>query len=269
MKIAAFNVNKMGWKKVNKYFVRRKLIKIVSRYSVVVLLEVMDKHLYALNKFLRELNKKNKGNPFCMLCSESLGRTSHKERFAYFYREHEVRIIDSYQYEDYEDVFARNPFILWFNCPKTVVQDLVLIPVHTQPENTPRELDALDDVVEAVRQKYTNNIMILGDFNADKPYLSKRKKKKLRICHSPYHWLIKDGVKTTTSEKTDHTYDRIVVFGDHMYDAVVPNSAQPFNFQEAYGLSSHRTQAISDHYPVEVELKEEVKEDQEEEELEE
>ncbi|XP_045884618.1 deoxyribonuclease-1-like [Micropterus dolomieu] len=258
MKIAAFNVKKMGWKKVNNHFVRRKLIKIVSRYSVVVMLEVVNLSGMAMLRFLRELNKKNQRNPFKMLCSESLGQSSYREKFAYFYRENEVKIWDYYQYEDNEDVLARNPFILWFKCPNTVAQDLVLIPVHTKPEDTAKELDALGDVVEDVRERWRiDNIMILGDFNADGRYLSKKKKKNIRICSAPYHWLIKDGVNTTTSDNTDNTYDRIVVFGDYMYNAVVPYSAKPFNFQDAYGLSNADTRAISDHYPVEVELEEE------------
>ncbi|XP_045884625.1 deoxyribonuclease-1-like isoform X1 [Micropterus dolomieu] len=204
----------------------------------------------------KSLSKKNKRNPFDMLCSESLGRSSYRERFAYFYRVDEVRIIGSYQYEaDNKDVIAREPFILRFQCPYTVVKDLVLIPVHTKPKDAERELDALDDVVKAVRKRWrTNNIMILGDFNADGRYLSKKKKEKIRICSAPYHWLIKDYVNTTTSDTADHTYDRIVVFGDHMYDAVVPYSAKPFNFKKAYRLSNASTQAISDHYPVEVQL---------------
>lgn len=48
---------------------------------------------------------------------------------------------------------------------------------------------------------------------------------------------------------------RIVVAGTLLQDAVVPDSALPFNFQAAYGLSDQLAQAISDHYPVEVMLK--------------
>ncbi|XP_045884617.1 deoxyribonuclease-1-like [Micropterus dolomieu] len=257
MKIAAFNVKKMGWKKVNNNFVRTNLIKIVSRYSVVVMLEVVDQSGKAMRKFLTELKKKNKRHPYAMKCSESLGRSSYKEKFVFFYRQDEVSEINAYQYkEGHKDVLAREPFILKLKCPNTVVQNLVLIPVHTKPEDTPRELDALHDVVKAVKKRWsTDNIMILGDFNADGHYLSEKKKKKIRICYHPYHWLIADDVDTTTSHSNDHTYDRIVVFGDDMYKAVVPNSAKSFDFQNAYNLSDAKTQDISDHYPVEVELK--------------
>uniref|UniRef100_A0A8C9YF09 Uncharacterized protein n=1 Tax=Sander lucioperca TaxID=283035 RepID=A0A8C9YF09_SANLU len=130
MKIAAFNVKRLGWKKVNNADVRNNLIKIVSRYSVVVLLEVMDKSGKAMNMFLTELNK---NHPYLMECSESLGRRTHREKFVYFYRGDEVKMIKSYQYEERTDVLAREPYILQFECPNTVVQNLVLIPVHTKP----------------------------------------------------------------------------------------------------------------------------------------
>ncbi|XP_044040241.1 deoxyribonuclease-1-like isoform X2 [Siniperca chuatsi] len=201
--------------------------------------------------------RSNTRHPYTMLCSEPLGRSSYKEKFVFFYREDEVRLIDSYQYEEEdEDMLASEPFILRFKCPNTVVKNLVLIPVHTKPEDAERELNALDKVVKAVKRRWrTNNIMILGDLNADGRYLSRRARESVSIRSAPYYWLIGDDVDTTTSDSTDHTYDRIVVYGDDMCDAVVPDSAQPFNFQAAYHLSDATTREISDHYPVEVELK--------------
>lgn len=50
--------------------------------------------------------------------------------------------------------------------------------------------------------------MILGDFNADGRYLSKKKKEKIRICSEKFHWLISDDVDTTSSNHNDNTYDR-------------------------------------------------------------
>ncbi|XP_042366640.1 deoxyribonuclease-1-like [Plectropomus leopardus] len=312
MKIAAFNVKQLGWRKVNNPVVRKNLIKIVSRYSIVVMLEVVDQSGRAMIKFCNELNKHrmNRCNPFAMRCSESLGRGTYREKFVYFYREDDVTLIDSYQYreeeeeeeeaeeeveeqeeeeddDDYDqededeeeeeedddddddddddqeekeeeeevDVLAREPFCVQFECHHTVLQHLVLIPVHTKPEDTEIELDALLDVVQDVRRRWrTNNIMILGDFNADGQYLSRRGMQRVQIRYPPYYWLIGDDEDTTTSDSNDHTYDRIVVYGGHMYNSVVPNSAKPFNFQRAYRLSRATTRAISDHYPVEVEL---------------
>ena len=51
--------------------------------------------------------------------------------------------------------------------------------------------------------------MILGDFNADGAYVSKRDMKSIRIRSDPnFHWLIADDVDTTASIRNDHTYDR-------------------------------------------------------------
>ncbi|XP_006807437.2 deoxyribonuclease gamma-like [Neolamprologus brichardi] len=40
-----------------------------------------------------------------------------------------------------------------------------------------------------------------------------------------------------------------------MMNAIVPNSAKSFNFQQEFKLTDEETLDISDHYPVEVELK--------------
>lgn len=117
------------------------------------------------------------------------------------------------------------------------------------------------------------NIMILGDFNADGRYLSKKKKEKIRICSAAYHWLIGDDVDTTASNCNDHTYDRwdasqrrrlscsmtwlfflinweassadrIVVYGQTALEAVVPGSAKSFNFQREFSLTDEQVRLV-------------------------
>uniref|UniRef100_A0A3B3U0R5 Deoxyribonuclease 1 like 4, tandem duplicate 2 n=1 Tax=Poecilia latipinna TaxID=48699 RepID=A0A3B3U0R5_9TELE len=175
------------------------------------------------------------------------------------FREDEVELTDQHQYEDNqpgdEDAFAREPLILRFYCPTTVAKDLVLIPVHTQPNDAEKELDELHDVVKTMRKKWKSpNIMVLGDFNAAGSYLSKKKKKVIRISSPPFYWLIDDTVDTTT-HSNKHAYDRIVVYTKKMQNTIVPNSAKPFNFQREFRLNKTVALSVSDHYPVEVELK--------------
>ncbi|KAK2906663.1 hypothetical protein Q8A67_005648 [Cirrhinus molitorella] len=263
MKIASFNIQRMGPSKLSDKNVVKHLIKIFSRYSIIVILEVVDKSGKAIDKFLQELNTSgaNKKNPFTMVGSSRLGRSLYKEQFVCFYREEDVKLVDTYQYEDNqvgdEDAFSREPFILRFLCKNTVLKDLVLIPVHTKPKDSQKELDELYDVFLEVKDKWkTDNVMILGDFNADGAYVSKKKMKAIRIrTDTDFHWLIGDDVDTTVKQSNDHTYDRIVVYKDDMLKAVVPKSAKPFNFQEAYKLSEEDALEVSDHYPVEVSLK--------------
>uniref|UniRef100_A0A3B4U5A1 Deoxyribonuclease 1 like 4, tandem duplicate 2 n=1 Tax=Seriola dumerili TaxID=41447 RepID=A0A3B4U5A1_SERDU len=255
MKIASFNVKKLGLSKVNDDFVRTYLIKIVSRYSVVVMLEVVDANGRAMKKFLEKLNeyRDNRHDPFSMESSKMLGRSTYKEKFVFFYRAREVKLIDSFQYEEEgRDVFAREPFAVQFKCLNTGVCNRALGYAIFHIRILALWLLLMTFVMMNSTDIFLQNIMILGDFNADGPYLSNRKKENSPMWYPPYFWLIDDKVDTTTSNKNDHTYDRIVVFGNHMYEAVGANSAKAFNFQRAYHLPD--AQAISDHYPVEVEL---------------
>ncbi|XP_052394852.1 deoxyribonuclease gamma-like [Carassius gibelio] len=261
MKVAAFNIQKFGKSKLSDPFVLKTLIKIVSRYDIIVILEVVDSSGDSVDNFLEELNKFNKTHHYTLEISTRLGRGNYKEQFMFLYRDDLVDLVGSYQYQDDqpgdEDAFAREPYVLRFKCHKTVLEDLVLMPVHTKPEDSVKELDELYDVFQNVKTKWkTDNIMILGDFNADGSYVSGKEMKTIRIrSDEDFHWLITDDVDTTASNKNDNTYDRIVIYGEDMLNAVIPNSAKPFNFQKAYKLKEEDALKVSDHYPVEVELK--------------
>ncbi|CAM4661166.1 unnamed protein product [Leuciscus chuanchicus] len=254
MKVASFNIQRFGKSKLSDPA-------IVSRYDVIVILEVVDSSGAAVDNFLKELNKSKNADPYKMEISTRLGRGNYKEQFMFLYRISMVDLVGSYQYNDKqtgdEDAFAREPYVLRFKCHKTVLEDLVLMPVHTKPEDSVKELDELYDVFQDVKKKWkTDNIMILGDFNADGSYVSDKEMKTIRIrSDEDFHWLIKDDEDTTASTRNDNTYDRIVVYGDDMLNAVVPNSAKSFNFQKAFKLKDEDTLKVSDHYPVEVELK--------------
>ncbi|KAM4740664.1 deoxyribonuclease-1-like isoform 2-T2 [Anableps anableps] len=231
MKIAAFNVQKFGRSKVSDPDVLKTLVKIISRYDIIVILEVVDATGKSVDTLMQELNEHDR-----------------------------VELVASYQSDDEktkgQDNTDRDPYILRFRCPNTVLEDLVIIPVHTKPEDAKKELDELYDLFLHIESKWrTDNVMILGDFNADGLYVSKKAMETIRIrSNMNFHWLIGDDVDTTVSAKNTNTYDRIVVYGDDMLQAVVPNSAKAFNFQEAYNLSTKEALKVSDHYPVEVML---------------
>ncbi|XP_049436406.1 deoxyribonuclease-1-like isoform X2 [Epinephelus fuscoguttatus] len=260
MKIAAFNVQRFGLTKVADPDVLSTLVKIVSRYDIILILEVVDVSGASVRLFLTELNRVNTTHHYTLQLSARLGRNRYKEQFLFLYRDDVVDLIDCYQYEDNQvndvDAFAREPYILHFKPHNTVLKDIVLIPVHTKPWDSEKELDELYDVVLVVKDKWkTDNIMILGDFNADGVYLTNKEMKGIRIrSDKNFHWLIGDDVDTTANTSNEHTYDRIVVYGDDMLAAFVPNSAKPFNFHKEFAMTEEMALRVSDHYPVEVEL---------------
>uniref|UniRef100_A0A667Y3C5 Deoxyribonuclease n=1 Tax=Myripristis murdjan TaxID=586833 RepID=A0A667Y3C5_9TELE len=235
---------------------------IVSRYDIILILEVVD----VSGASVKVVNTEHH---YTLKISVRLGRNRYKEQFLFLYRSCTKICPCPTHRDDVNDLdaFAREPYILHFRPHNTglffaVLKDIVLIPVHTKPCDSEKELDELYEVFLAVRNKWqTDNIMILGDFNADGAYVSDEQMKKIRIrSDKNFHWLIGDDVDTTANTGNEHTYDRIVVYGQDMLAAIVPNSAKPFNFHEEFGIfliyCTHSPQAlrVSDHYPVEVEL---------------
>uniref|UniRef100_A0A667XJI7 Deoxyribonuclease n=1 Tax=Myripristis murdjan TaxID=586833 RepID=A0A667XJI7_9TELE len=248
MKVASFNIQKFGKNKVSDPDTLNILVKIIRRYDIIVILEVVDVSGESVKTLLDALNTQHH---YTLKISSRLGRTRYKEQFMFLYRDDLVDLVGSYQFDDQatekEDIFARDPYILRFTCLNTVLKDLVMIPVHTKPEDSEKELDELYDVFQHVKRKWkTDNMMILGDFNADGSYVSQRDMKDIRIrSDKNFHWLIGDDVDTTASTGNNHSYDRIVIYGEDMLQAVVPNSAKPFNFQQAYGLTEEKVCAYN------------------------
>ncbi|XP_047693600.1 deoxyribonuclease-1 isoform X3 [Prionailurus viverrinus] len=200
-------------------------------------------------------------NAFHYVVSEPLGRNSYKERYLYVFRPDQVSVLDSYQYDDGcepcgNDTFSREPAIVRFFSPLTEVKEFAIVPLHAAPLDAVAEMDSLYDVYLDVRQKWDlEDVMLMGDFNAGCSYVVPSQWSSIRLRTRPaFQWLIPDTADTTATS-TRCAYDRIVVAGPLLQHAIVPDSAAPFNFQAAFGLSNQLAQAISDHYPVEVTLK--------------
>lgn len=258
-RICAFNMRQFGDSKSKKSDVMRTIVMIISRCDVCLLQEVRDSKQTALPALMAQLNRYDSNNHYDVVASERLGRSdSYQEQYVFVYRTSTVTVMGQYQYPDDHpgdvDAFAREPFIVRFKAPKTAIKEFVLIPQHTAPANATKELDALYDVLQVVKRKWrTENVMLLGDFNADCSYLAKKNRGKVRlITDENLFWLISDDTDTTVRSSTSCAYDRIVVHGKKFYQQIVPSSAKPFDFQAAYQLTEEQALDVSDHYPVEV-----------------
>uniref|UniRef100_A0A3Q4GFK8 Deoxyribonuclease I-like 1-like n=1 Tax=Neolamprologus brichardi TaxID=32507 RepID=A0A3Q4GFK8_NEOBR len=136
-------------------------------------------------------------------------------------------------------------------------RDFVLIGQHTSPKTAMKEIDELYAVFKRIYKKWkTDNVIILGDLNAGCSYITTKGWRAMRLRSDPkFHWLIGDEQDTTVREKTHCAYDRIIVHGPEVVSSVVPASAQPFNFKEHFHLTEAEALEVSDHFPVEVDLK--------------
>ncbi|XP_063326536.1 deoxyribonuclease-1 [Pelmatolapia mariae] len=255
--LGAFNIKSFGDTKASNTTLMNIITKIVQRYDVILIQEVRDSDLSATQKLMEYVNKDSPQYKY--IVSEPLGASTYKERYLFLYREALVSVAKSYTYDDGpeetgQDTFSREPFVVMFSSKYTAVRDFTLIPQHTSPSLAVRELNALYDVVADVRARWnTNDIVLLGDFNAGCSYVSGSDWQQIRIfTDKTFHWLITDAADTTVSQ-TVCPYDRIVVTTD-MMRGVVKDSAKVYNYMTDLNLKQDLALAVSDHFPVEVKL---------------
>nr|XP_020655548.1 deoxyribonuclease gamma [Pogona vitticeps] len=260
LKICSFNVRSFGEAKRTRPEILDIIVEIMSRCDVMLLMEIKDNSNRMCPFLLEKLNSHSR-EKYSYVASERLGRKSYKEQYAFFYKPKLVSVKQTYQYPDLqpgdEDALSREPFVVWFYSPKTVAKEFVIIPLHTTPEMAVREIDELYDVYLNVRQRWTSeNFIFMGDFNAGCGYVARKRWKNIRLRNqTEFVWLIDDKTDTTVKASTHCPYDRIVLRGDKLINAIVPNSARIFNFQSAFSMTEAQALAVSDHFPVEVQLR--------------
>ncbi|NWV86828.1 DNSL2 protein, partial [Dasyornis broadbenti] len=254
LRVGAFNIQAFGDTKMSNKEVAEIIINVLRRYDVVLVQEVRDSDLSAVTELMEQLNSASTF-PYDYEISGPLGRDNYKEMYLFIYRTDVVSVVDTYQYEDPQDVFSREPFILRVSAPSIKVKEFVLVPLHSAPHDAVAEIDALYDVYLAIINKWgTDNVMFLGDFNADCSYVQPSDWSSIRLRTSDiFKWLLPDSADTTVG-KSDCAYDRIVVCGNKLKRSIVSNSADIYNFQRAFQLDQEEALAVSDHYPVEVKL---------------
>uniref|UniRef100_A0A3Q0RG93 Deoxyribonuclease n=1 Tax=Amphilophus citrinellus TaxID=61819 RepID=A0A3Q0RG93_AMPCI len=245
--LGAFNIRSFGDTKASNTTLMNIISTIVHRYDIILIQEVRDSDLSATKKLMEHVNKDSP--QFKYIVSEPLGQSTYKERYLFLYREDTVSVAKNYTYEDGpeesgEDSFNREPFIVMFSSKYSAVQgrSFTLIPQHTSPDFAVQELNALYDVVADVRNRWkTNDIVLLGDFNAGCNYVSGSDWQQIRIfTDKSFHWLITDEADTTVTH-TNCPYDR--------YTQTVREATE-----RMISLSLCQALAVSDHFPVEVKL---------------
>ncbi|XP_015732921.1 deoxyribonuclease-1 [Coturnix japonica] len=258
LRISAFNIRTFGDGKMSNQTIADFIVSILAQYDITLVQEVRDADLSSVKKLMAQLNSASL-YPYSFLSSIPLGRNSYKEQYVFIYRSDVVSVLESYYYDDGcepcgTDIFSREPFIVKFSSPTTQLDEFVIVPLHAEPSSAPAEIDALADVYTDVINKWeTNNVLFMGDFNADCSYVTAGQWPSIRLrTLSACEWLIPDSADTTVTS-TDCAYDRIVACGSALRQAV--EYATINNFQENLRIQNKDALAISDHFPVEVTLK--------------
>ncbi len=243
IRIASFNIQVFGEKKMSKPRERGLLAEIIRQFDVVAIQEIRSKQ-DILPQFVDVIN--SSGRHYDYVIGPRLGRTSSKEQYAFIFDTASIEIdrTSLYTVADPDDRLHREPLVGWFRVrgpPPDQAFTFSLVDIHTDPDETRTELDALAAVFRAVRDdgRGEDDVIILGDLNVDDHHLG------LLGQLPQIHWAI-SGVATNTR-------------GDKLYDNLVFSRAATseytgrwgvFDMIRQFNLTVDEALEVSDHMPV-------------------
>ncbi|GFY40897.1 deoxyribonuclease-1 [Trichonephila inaurata madagascariensis] len=252
--IGSFNIQTLAKKKLKQSHLMSTIERIVHRYDLILILELMTNDSQLTQRFLEDVNLfAPKGVVYNMTVSSD----PHVNEFcAIFYRTDKLRILKTESYYD-PDRFYRKPFFVLFDAP--TLRDMKrfgLIGYHVKPSQAVRELDALVEVYDFMKKKYSiEDILFMGDFNADCDYVKEKDWEKIELWTNPtFTWLIDHSADTTTNYRSC-ALDRIVYAGENMNDGVIMSSARVFDYRQELDVTMEEARKISDHWPIEVKIR--------------
>ncbi|KAL7055201.1 hypothetical protein AAHC03_024417 [Spirometra sp. Aus1] len=220
-------------------------------------MEIRDSSEQAFQRLLTLVNNHNRQNiTYSGRTSPRFGRTNSKEQYGLLYNPTKVKLENESEIAVHKRDFERPPYCYSFKTVEKKPLTFAALVTHIDPDAVSTEMDNLYETVkQCTHASRTENIIVLGDMNAGCRYLSKKKKRELKfVKDSSFKWLISDDMDTTVAGQ-DCALDRFIVRGETLISRIVPNSAKPMKFDEILKLSPNLTRAVSDHYPIQMEIR--------------
>lgn len=265
--IASFNIQIFGQTKMSYPQVVADIVTILETFDFVAIMEIRDDSGTALPELVDKLNEHHyKSTQYVAVVGPREGDSFSKEQYAFVYRPSRVRICSNFTVTKTASRFSRPPLVAVLDAPvdanavnASACGAFMAMVLHARPgaDVTYLELDALADAyTEAAKKTGISDAILMGDFNADCSYLPAYRRDDVTVFNAPYDLLINESVVTTvTTPDRDCVYDRFVTRGDNMGAAVVSGSPGVVNVEKPpYSLSVERTRAVSDHYPIRLQV---------------
>ncbi|MEX0676166.1 MAG: endonuclease/exonuclease/phosphatase family protein [Pirellulales bacterium] len=241
--VASFNIQVFGEKKLGDPRITHLLAEIVRRFDVVAIQEIRSTQTI-LPRFVDEINLT--GRHYDYVIGPRLGRSSSKEQYAFVFDTASIEIDRAalYTVSDPDDLLHREPLVGWFRVrgpPADQAFTFTLVNIHTDPDETGRELDALADVFRAVRDdgRGEDDVILLGDLNVDEAHLGRLG----RI--SAIHWAVS---RVATNTRGTKQYDNIIF--SELATTEYTGRWGVFDMIREFNLTVEEALAISDHQPV-------------------
>lgn len=242
--IASFNIQVFGQSKLDKPAAMDVLVRVVRRFDVVAIQEVRSKEQDVLPRFLEQINAD--GSHYDFVIGPRIGRTTSKEQYAFIYdtTRLELKPNSVYTVPDPQDRLHREPLAASFKVRGPNASEaftFTLVDIHTDPDETDEELDALADFFRQVQLHDPNedDVILLGDLNVDEKHLG-------RLGRLPQIAYVVAGQPTNTLGTK--TYDNFVF--DQTATVEYRGEWGVLNLMSEFGLTQDQALEVSDHRPV-------------------
>ena len=256
IRIATYNIQKFGDAKAADTNVMQVLATIVSSFDLVAIQEVLSPKAMPTARLVDLINRS--GGRYDATLSPPIGRTSHKEQYAFVWDTTRIRMIpdSSYVVNDNpnDDRMHREPMVASFETRVSATQGrqpfrFTIINAHTDPDEVSaraknNELDVLDDVFVRVREyEYSTHreedFLLVGDLNVDVAQLSE-------LGQIPGIVSLAGNQPTNTAGTKN--YDHILI--DQNTTTEFTGRAGVINYVKDFGLTPEQAATVSDHCPV-------------------
>jgi hypothetical protein len=249
IRIASFNIQVFGDAKASKPEIMTTLAAIIQNFHVVAIQEIRTQDDYFIDNFLRTYVNQS-GRAYDKVIGPRLGRSNSKEQYAFLYDTAAIEVNPRmvYTVNDPDDLLHREPLVAMFRTrgpPPQQAFTFVLVNIHTDPDETDTELDALGQVYQAVRRSAggEDDIILLGDLNVDDQHLGGlgRLEGVRPLIRGQY-----------TNTRQNALYDNMVLH--QVSTAEFSGRCGVFNFQQFYKLppdqAREKALQVSDHLPI-------------------
>ncbi len=243
VRVATFNIQVFGEKKLSNPRVTSLLVEILRNFDIVAIQEIRSKQ-DIMSRFVDQLNAT--GRHYDYVIGPRLGRTSSKEQYAFVFDTASIEIDRTalYTVSDPDDLLHREPLVGWFRVrgpPPDQAFTFSLVNIHTDPDETRQELDALAEVFRAVRDdgRGEDDVIILGDLNVDDAHLG------LLGQISNIHWCV---TRLATNTRGTKQYDNIVF--SELATTEYTGRWGVFDMIRQFNLTVDEALQVSDHQPV-------------------
>jgi endonuclease/exonuclease/phosphatase family metal-dependent hydrolase len=244
IRIASFNIQVFGTSKAAKPEVMRVLANVVRRFDIVAIQELRTTDDSVMESLLALVNAE--GGGYRYLVGPRLGRTSSKEQYVFVYDATRVDVDPQsiVTVADPQDYLHREPSIARFQVRSNSTRpgfSFILANIHTDPDETRTELDALGDVFVSLQRNgwREDDVILLGDLNVSYQKLG-------RLGQLPNIAYTVHGEPTNTLGT--ESYDNIVF--DRLATSEFTGAAGILSLQQQFGLSVERATDVSDHWPI-------------------